>query len=271
MNRLGHFSSYPLGQGWLTSAGVWSAPRFWLGATVDLCLALSPAVALLLLTAGPTDPSVERRQDSDLVIASIAFCGFLLAIDTWARSTLGQPAAWQDGATLAAVVLPTCVFGALLGLKRIRWLPVLVLVPVLAYGWEDVLDTGNGLRGMWPTPSEAAQAIPLLMLTLLAAAWEPLTRFFGRLRESNVGMLVTVNVLNIADAALTAFALHHERAVETNPVVTVLTLPGKVLLVGLLSLALFRYRPKALIWPAIALLAVIAWHFAGVVVSSRLL
>ena len=40
-------------------------------------------------------------------------------------------------------------------------------------------------------------------------------------------------------------------------------LPVKVALVALLSVALFRERPRALIWPCAALAGVVVWHLAG--------
>jgi hypothetical protein len=78
--------------------------------------------------------------------------------------------------------------------------------------------------------------------------------------------VVAVNVLNVADALLTAFAVRIGEAVESNPVVRLIALPAKVILVGLMTVLLARRNPAVLIWPAIVLLGVVGWHLAGLAV-----
>ena len=70
---------------------------------------------------------------------------------------------------------------------------------------------------------------------------------------------------------LTRFALHSEQAVEANPVIRAVGVPVKIVAVALLGWLLYRVRPRAVVWPVVAFVAVLAWHIAGDVVSSRLL
>ena len=57
-----------------------------------------------------------------------------------------------------------------------------------------------------------------------------------RRHRTDVFLLVALNVLNVSDAVLTYFVTGSGIAVEGNPVVEWLTLPGKVVLVAALSL-----------------------------------
>ena len=257
-NRLGVLSAYPLGQGWQNTPGLlWGAERFWMGASVDLGLALVPAAVLLASERFPqTAQGRFPDVDMELKVASIAFCLYVLAIDVWVGSMLGQPVAWQDGYALWAIVVPTCLFGILMGLRHPRWLALLVLIPLLSW-WELALYATNGGLHLWPSLGQAKQALPLVGLTLLLAAWEPLSYGLAQLRRSKVALLVILNSLNIADAFLTAFAIRSEQAVEANALIRVIGLPGKVLLVALASWLLVRIRPRALIWPTLGLAAVL--------------
>jgi hypothetical protein len=83
-------------------------------------------------------------------------------------------------------------------------------------------------------------------------------------------LLIILNALNIADAILTYVAIRREGAAEANPLIDVIGLPGKIALVALATWLLARLRPRALIWPALGLAAVLAWHVAGYLVSSQL-
>ncbi len=40
-------------------------------------------------------------------------------------------------------------------------------------------------------------------------------------------------------------------------------LPGKLLLVALFGWLGYRWRPRALVWPTLALVAVLGWQIAG--------
>ena len=83
-----------------------------------------------------------------------------------------------------------------------------------------------------------------------------------------MSLLVTVNLLNLADAVLTRFAVSAGAAVELNPVVRLIGLPAKLLLVGLLSWLLYRRRPATLLFPAAVLLVVLAYHVSGLIIDG---
>jgi hypothetical protein len=79
----------------------------------------------------------------------------------------------------------------------------------------------------------------------------------------SVVLLVALNVLNVLDAILTHAVTHAGVAVEVNPVVGWLTLPGKVALVAALSLVLWRLRPSALVVPVAGYSLVVCYTIAG--------
>ncbi len=81
--------------------------------------------------------------------------------------------------------------------------------------------------------------------------------------------LLLLNALNVVDAVFTAFAVRTEGAVEANPFVRVIGLPAKIVLVGALSLLVFRVRPRALAWLTLTLAGVLVWHLAGFWASRR--
>ena len=87
-------------------------------------------------------------------------------------------------------------------------------------------------------------------------------------RPSAVVLLVAVNVLNLADAFLTAIAVGTGRALEMNPIAQAMGTPGKIALVGGCSLLLYLLRPKALAIPAGALLLVLVYQLAGLLMVS---
>ena len=68
-----------------------------------------------------------------------------------------------------------------------------------------------------------------------------------------------LNALNVADAWLTTVALQNGLAVEANPVVRAIGMPGKVALVAMAGWLLYSLRPRALVIPIVALSLVVAW------------
>jgi hypothetical protein len=72
-------------------------------------------------------------------------------------------------------------------------------------------------------------------------------------------LLAAVNVLNVADAVLTELSIRSGLAVELNPVASAIGIPGKILLVATASYLLYRIRPHALVWPTLALAAVVGY------------
>ncbi|MDQ3952206.1 MAG: DUF5658 family protein [Actinomycetota bacterium] len=82
-------------------------------------------------------------------------------------------------------------------------------------------------------------------------------------RRTGVGLLVALNVLNLLDAGLTFLLVRAGIAVEANPLVEWMTLPGKVFFVAALSLLLWKLRPRALVFPLIGYGAVVCYTIAG--------
>ena len=84
-----------------------------------------------------------------------------------------------------------------------------------------------------------------------AVIWRP--------RSSAAALLWVLNALNLADALLTTVALRSGMAVEANPVVQLIGMPGKIVLVAVAGWLVYRLRPQALVIPIVALSLVVAW------------
>src|SRR5205823_1465109 len=84
--------------------------------------------------------------------------------------------------------------------------------------------------------------LPVVGCALIASLWDRLADAMRWTIARPMSLLVTVNLLNLADAVLTRFAVSAGAAVELNPVVRLIGLPAKLLLVGLLSWLLYRRR-----------------------------
>ena len=110
--------------------------------------------------------------------------------------------------------------------------------------------------------------MPLLICAVTVSLWDRLGSGLSAAAHHPVWLLVAVNALNVADAALTQFAVRAGAAVELNPVVRFIGLPAKLVLVGLLSWFLYRRRPATLLIPAAVLLVVFAYHVSGLVIDG---
>jgi hypothetical protein len=73
--------------------------------------------------------------------------------------------------------------------------------------------------------------------------------------------------LNAVDAALTTIALRRGAAVEANPVVRTIGMPGKLVLVAVAGWLLYLLRPRALWIPIAALGAVAVWTAVNLVAA----
>lgn len=79
---------------------------------------------------------------------------------------------------------------------------------------------------------------------------------------------VVLNVLNVLDAVLTWHVLNRGLAVEGNPVIGLIGLPGKIVLVALAGWFVAHLRPRPLLIPIVALGLVALWTLAGVMVTA---
>jgi hypothetical protein len=78
--------------------------------------------------------------------------------------------------------------------------------------------------------------------------------------------LWVLNTLNVADAWLTTVALESGLAVEANPVVRAMGMPGKLVLVAAAGWLLYLLRPRAVLVPIGALSLVVAWSAVNLAV-----
>lgn len=83
---------------------------------------------------------------------------------------------------------------------------------------------------------------------------------------SPLALLLAVNLLNVADAALTVLWIEMGIAVEANPVVDLIGFPAKVVGVAIGSYVVYRLRPRWLLVPIAALALVCVYHVAGAAV-----
>jgi hypothetical protein len=120
-------------------------------------------------------------------------------------------------------------------------------------------------------PSWSADLVPALPEATAVAAglvWRPMNRLLHRFQLGKPLLLAgAANALNLLDIALTRLDIHRFGAVEANPVVRLLGWPTKTIVVFVATAWLVRCRPRALIWPLLALCAVVAWHLGGIIAS----
>jgi Domain of unknown function (DUF5658) len=78
-------------------------------------------------------------------------------------------------------------------------------------------------------------------------------------KQGRATLLWVLYALNLADALLTSVALRTGVAVEGNPVVHVIGLPGKIALVTVAGYLVSVLRPRALLIPVVALGLTVVW------------
>jgi hypothetical protein len=168
-------------------------------------------------------------------------------------------------------VAAVCTFALLASTSRPWWPWAAVLVAGLVCGLIQELLVRLGIAHgrtsvvLGTTPREQ---IVVTVCAVVVSCWEPLSTAMRGSEESPLGLLIAVNVLNVADAALTQFAIRAGQATELNPLVRSIGLPAKIVGVGLLSWLLYRKRPALLLIPAAALLLVLAYHVSGLVIDT---
>jgi hypothetical protein len=260
----------PLGSQWSLECFSWDVtyttcvvPWFghpWLGPTVDLALVLIPACMVTRRVRPRRWPGLVDAS----VVAAILACSAAVVTAGWAMVVI------QNSIDLRAVAA-VAVIGLVAGLPRPRWLWFHVLLALaLAQTFAWLLDfvfwpePTFPLRGAWPFL--VADTWPIVAVGLIASAWQPLAWLIRRLQIRPLSLLIAVNVLNVADAALTLLAVKSGGAYESNPFVRTAGMPVKIVLVGALTVLLLRRKPSALVWPFAALLWVLGYHVAGIFV-----
>ncbi|MBK5229498.1 MAG: hypothetical protein JJE05_13460 [Actinobacteria bacterium] len=81
-------------------------------------------------------------------------------------------------------------------------------------------------------------------------------------------VFLVLNVLNVLDALLTWYVLRRGLAIEGNPVIGVIGLPGKIVLVAIAGWIVARLMPRSLIVPIVALGLVALWTLTGVILTT---
>jgi len=138
---------------------------------------------------------------------------------------------------------------------------------VMLSGVLAVIASGPTAWALLASTDLVLSCLVLTATVMVAAKTNALGTGLREVHASDVWLLVWVNVLNIADALLSWWAISSGRSSELNPVVSAIGLPAKVILVLLASLALYRARPRALVALLVVLCLVIVYHVAGLIAA----
>jgi hypothetical protein len=259
----------PLGGNWTSGVSRPALGQLWRACAIDYSLALLPAVAIVAWSLhGEPRGRTRLRLPTTSEATGVACSTFLfwLALHTWElRETLRGSIAPGTGTDLVAF-LPFFLLGAVLA-RGSRWRFVaLAGVPILwATTWIPHLLVGDR-HGF--DPSDGHNVLPFVAVVAAGALWHPIASVL-RTETSRPWVLVGVlNALNLADVAFTSVALRSGQAVEANPVAAWIGPGAKIAAVGVASVLLARFRPRALVWLVLALAAVVAWHVSGLVLDA---
>ena len=200
--------------------------------------------------------NLERLRQRDA--AAFAVCAAAFAVVLWVRVVHGDhPLAGQDTAVLVALFL----FGAGVGMRR-PWFPWAHLLVAIT------LSQGNLGQWWWNTPSSWKAVLPFIGIVFLGTLREPTARWLLRLDRRPLEGFVVFQALNVTDAVLTGLGLARGSVLEANPVARFIGMPAKIIIGGAAGWLLYRYKPRALILPVVALLGVLAYHLGGLVVNG---
>jgi hypothetical protein len=263
----GIHSLMPIGLQWQVQCydrcpGVWFGFPV-LGAAVDLALVLAPAMVVAWSVRPERWPGPVDRS----TVAAIGLALGLAILTYRTSAVIGRP---PDPATALALG----AFGVAAGARRPwwPWVPVVAATTVGGYFvflWSSIVAPDPGFTVSWSQALLffAESVVPILVLTVLGSSW---TLWAAALRKGTsrpLWLLAGLNVLNLADALLTQFAVRSGGALELNPLVRVVGLPLKLVAVGALSVLLYKRRPAALMWPIAVLLWVLCYHVSGIIVN----
>lgn len=239
---------FSMGTGGWASAG--------LGVSTEAMLSLVPAAFL-------ADRKVCRRTQREGAIweegASLALCVVGLVVLIWVRNTIdGTPIATSATVLLAeslvaGLALSDCTIWAFVGCLIVP----LMLTEGSAGGWS-LIAPGTWSGAQWYAG-----------VALIGFSRRPLTRIIDALNSEPLFALFLLQALNIADAVLTSFGLHRRVVTEANPIARLIGMPAKIIVVGVAGWSLYRWRPRWLVVPVIALMAVLIYHVGGLVVNAH--
>jgi hypothetical protein len=251
----------PLLRGW---GGV--GPLSWFLLLYLVLVSLPPIVLAAGVGRRPARP-IDQAARGALVVC-LGLAGIVLFIWGMVEEVLPSTLGDRGLIPLVETSVACFLFGLLAGRSRPGWPWARLLVPALLVG-SDLARLTPFLGGEPGSQVGNLLALPLgpaVLVTLAGSLWQPLgDRLRGDPRTSGFFLLVVVNGLNAADAVLTEVAVRTGQAAELNPVASGIGTVGKLALVGAASYLIYRIRPRALVWPAAALAAVILYHAAGAV------
>jgi len=233
----------------------------WLAAPIGLMFLLLPG-GVAAIVYGRRNRSVAGDRRWNLIGLASCLLIFVLWLSTRNSITGSTETGWEEN---LALLLPLFTFGVALTITRVWWL--LLVVPVLSTIWwvssVELLPIQIGV---------VATTVPTAVFVAgLGSGWKVIGAWLNQVALHARPSLVLVNALNVADAIMTHFFVHHGQAVESNPIVRVIGLPLKIVVVLAASLLLYRIRPRALVWPVIFLAAVLVWHISGLWLNAALL
>lgn len=230
----------------ITEAAGWPSP--WVGALVEALVACGPAVAVMLTTRPGPDTVRGSRWQAMLGVSLVAVPAGLVFLTV--RVVEGRLPAETIAAAAALFVV-----GLAVG-RRPGWWPWshVGIAVLIGFPFQVARADPVGIAAAWA---------PLLAVVLWSAQHDRVVRGWGRLTRSPLRLVIALNALNVADALLTQFAIDQGRALEANPVVAAAGMGAKIVLVAVVSLILYRIRPRALIVPCFLLASVLAYHAAG--------
>lgn len=217
------------------------------------------------LIAAPMWPSLAgasarlRRVDTP-VAAGLAITGMATLILLYVSSVLSTGP--LDVATTAATA---CVAVLLMLAERGTFAQRLV-AGIMASGLATYLAgvAASGITSVYwnAIPELASLALVPATIGLAPSVGE---RVFLAANRPLV-LLLAVNVLNVTDAVLTAVGQSRGVIQEANPLISRVGLLPKLILVPVVSWAMYRLRPRWLLVPAILLADVVMYHVAGLAI-----
>jgi len=224
----------------------------WVGTPLEVALLLAPGLALLRRLSEPlTSPRLTRDHLFGFTVAGLVVALFV------ASEAARAPAIWWVGLDRYLLL---GLLGAGVGTAR-GWWPWLHLVLGLTVGLAlDVLLNSFTI--------ESAPFLTLALTPLVAGAARALGAVLRAAQRRPLPVLVALNFFNLADALATSAWTRAGEAEEANPFVEAIGLPAKLVLVAAAGWALYRLRPRTLVWPTAALGFVLLWHLLGLLVQA---
>jgi hypothetical protein len=264
----------PLGPYWTNGFSRPDLTQLWRATAIDYSLAFLPAVALVAWTmsaetkAGESRARIRPRLPTRSEAAGLACsaCFFWLVLHTWELREALQGSPGPGIGTDLVAFLPFFLLGVALS-RGPRWrLLAAAGVPILwATTWATHILIGD-VAGL--ERSEVHAALPFVGVVAAGLLWRPIASFTDRELTRPWLLVLALNVLNVADLVFTRIALHSGQAVEANPFAAWIGPGVKLVGVGIASILVARFRPRALIWLVMVFAAVIVWHLSGVVLDT---